>query len=142
MEIMLRIIMVLAACAFAEESIPLADTTSHQDSIPASEVTIIHPPENLTASDYARKARFANPLFAPNKPNASWAPRNQSDYLKRAGYHWLISAGMGLAGFGILYLNDFEANGPMTFLTGVLFIGSFGFQIAVPFDLILAGSAK
>lgn len=144
----MRIFLLLAATLAAQEENPYAreevnhDTAqARPDSIPTREVRpsgvqiIYNAPKDIDAMDYQSKMHTLRPstLSQPNQ-------KTQSDYLQLAGYHWLYSIGMGV-GAGVLgFVTDWKQGPPHVVMWG-LFAGSICFQIAVPFDLILAGKA-
>ena len=120
--------MIMAILAFAQ-------IVSANDS---TRVRVYYPPANLSASDYSRMKSAEAPK--------STLSRTQSEYLVLAGQHWLVSIGLGLAGTGVLWLNDFHAGLPgggfPAFAAAGMILGAVGFQLAVPIDLILAGKAS
>lgn len=136
---MLRIVLVLAACAMAETTPP--DTLAHQDTAatqPVPRALQAHqtPQRQWRGVDSRNESAPTAPAVAETKPEKS-----QSDYLRLAGYHWLTSLCFAAGGTAWGYFSDWESGSHAIVVSG-LYAASFGFQVAVPFDLIYAGNGK
>lgn len=91
------------------------------------------PAEN-TANDRIRSALQDKPVNQIRFSEAGSA-------LEAAGYHLLFGTLLGLVGATSMIVSKGDSGNPLTYISYGCFAVSFGFQIALPFDLIAAGKA-
>lgn len=126
----------LCASAFAQTLPPVVEELESErldTSAAPVPLRVYHPPQDLNASDYAS-------MESSFRPQRKLANRNQSYYLRRAGYHWLFSIGFGVGGAIVGMASNWEDGINRKTAIG-LFACSVGWSISVPINLILASDA-